>query len=163
GGAVGELPKAAADLVALAYRNSERLVRIINDILDMEKVESGKFVFDIHAFDIVALVRQSLEENRAYAERHGVRYVLASAPTSLSVLADPDRVQQVMANLLSNAAKFSPQGGEVRILVERDDESVRVSVRDFGQGIPEAFRGRVFEKFAQGDASGAYRAGGTGL
>jgi PAS domain S-box-containing protein len=163
GGAVGVLPKAAADLASLAYRNSERLVRIINDILDMEKVESGKFNFDIRPFEAMERIRQSLEENRAYGEKYGVRFVLKEAPGAVQVLADPDRFLQVLANLLSNAAKFSPQGAEVWVGVSDGGESVRFSVRDFGEGIPEAFRSRVFEKFAQSENADSLRKEGTGL
>jgi PAS domain S-box-containing protein len=163
GGAAGSLPPVAADLAALAHRNSERLVRIINDILDMDKIESGKFSFDIRAFAAGDIVRQSLEENRAYGEKYGVRFVLKSSPGRLAALADPDRVLQVLANLLSNAAKFSPRDAEVWVTVEDAVTSLRFSVRDFGKGIPEAFRSHVFEKFAQSENADALRHEGTGL
>lgn len=163
GGAVGELPKAAAEIAEIAHRNSERLVRIINDILDMEKIESGKLDYVIRDFDLVALARQGIEENVAYAGRHGVRLVLRQSPESLDVTADPDRVLQVLANLLSNAAKFSHAGGEVHVDITATEAAAQVSVRDYGDGIPEDFRGRIFEKFAQSEASGAVRRQGTGL
>jgi PAS domain S-box-containing protein len=163
GGAVGALPKAAGDLAELAYRNSERLVRIINDILDMDKIDSGKFSFDIRPFDVAEVIHKSLEENLPYGEKHDVRFVLKKMPEGIRAVADPDRVLQVMANLLSNAAKFSPRGGEVWVNVENAGPTVRFSVRDFGKGIPESFRSRVFEKFAQSESGPAQKNEGTGL
>ncbi|MCD6023631.1 MAG: histidine kinase [Fibrobacteria bacterium] len=163
GGAAGALPKVAADLATLAYRNSERLVRIINDILDMDKVDSGKFAFDVRPFNVEDLVRQSMDENRAYGEKYGVTYVLKALPPGIRAQADPDRFLQVLANLLSNAAKFSPRESEVWITVEDGGSAVRFSVRDFGRGIPEAFRAHVFEKFAQSDNTDSGHNEGTGL
>lgn len=163
GGAVGELPKAAAEVAVIAYRNSERLIRIINDILDIEKIESGKLDFDIKELDAAALIAQSLEDNKAYGEKHGVTYVVKDASAQLKVMADSDRVMQVLANLLSNAAKFSPQGSEVHVRMVAEGGMARISVRDFGPGIPTEFQSRIFEKFAQSDATGAVRREGTGL
>lgn len=163
GGAVGTLPEKAAELVSIAYRNSERLVRIINDILDIEKIESGKLSMTLAPVDAASFMRQAVETHAAYGEKYGVRFVLEEPVPDLRVVADGDRLMQILANLMSNAAKFSPAGSEVRLSVERLPGKARFSVRDFGTGIPEAFRSRVFEKFAQAENTDTRRFDGTGL
>jgi CheY-like chemotaxis protein len=109
------------------------------------------------------LLQQALEVNQGYAERHKVRFVLEAASPGDAVLGDPDRLMQVMANLLSNAAKFSPAGAEVRVRARVHGTIARVEVEDRGAGIPLEFRSRIFEKFAQADASTSRRVDGTGL
>jgi PAS domain S-box-containing protein len=163
GGVLGKLPDKADAMVKIAYQNSERLVRIINDILDVEKIESGKLELRVQWVALAGLLQQALEVNQGYAERHKVRFVLDAAPDVGTVLADPDRLMQVMANLLSNAAKFSPPGAEVCVRARAHGRMVRVEVVDHGAGIPEEFRGRIFEKFAQADGSSSRRFEGTGL
>ncbi|HJV27491.1 MAG TPA: PAS domain S-box protein [Aromatoleum sp.] len=163
GGAAGPLPPQAAKLLDVASRNSERLVRLINDILDIDKVESGKMSFILGAQPLLPLIRQAIEANRAYAEELGVKIELTGDPADASVYADPDRLAQVLANLLSNAAKFSPPGSAVEVSLERRNGSARVSVRDRGPGVPDAFRERIFEKFSQADASDTRQKGGSGL
>jgi PAS domain S-box-containing protein len=163
GGATGVLPEKAAELVSIAHRNSERLVRIINDILDVEKIESGKLSMTLAPVDAAALMQQAVETHASYGEKYGVRYVLKEVPEGLRVLADADRLMQVLANLMSNAAKFSPPGSEVWLKAEVLPAKARFTVRDFGMGIPEAFRARVFEKFAQAENTDSRRYDGTGL
>jgi len=164
-GTLGALPGKVTELVHIAHKNSERLVLIINDILDVEKIESGKLHMRIRHVEVASLLNQALEANQAYAERFGVRLVLKSAPRHISISADPERLMQVLANLLSNASKFSPHGAEVWISARADfrDGRVYFSVQDFGAGIPEAFRHSVFEKFAQADPSATRSHEGTGL
>lgn len=161
-GAVGELSGDIQRMVAIANHNSERLVLLINDILDMEKVESEKMPFSLRPVDMEHLARQSIEANGLYAAKHGVHLRLRGASVS-KVLADPDRVLQVMANLLSNAVKFSRPDGEVEIFLGDAGDRVRISVKDHGVGIPEEFRERIFQKFAQADSSDSRQKGGTGL
>lgn len=163
GGAAGELPEKAVSLLTIACNNSERLVRLINDILDIEKIESGKMEFDIKEQELMPLVRQSIEANRSYGQQYGVIFELCACVDDAHVVADADRITQVVDNLLSNAAKFSPKGGTVDIEVRRLDGRVRVSVTDHGSGIPEEFRSQVFQKFAQADCSDTRQKGGTGL
>ncbi|MCF2971670.1 PAS domain S-box protein [Synechococcus sp. Nb3U1] len=171
GGASGELPPQVQSLVEIAFKNSERLVMLINDILDIEKIESGKMHFDIHPVELMALLQQAIEANRAYAAQFEVDLVLeptlrstTGIPlTAVQVNVDPNRLMQVMNNLLSNAAKFSPAGQTVRVWVEQVQEGIRVCVQDRGPGIPEAFRSRIFQKFAQADSSDTRQKGGTGL
>lgn len=163
GGVSGDLPEQARGLIEIANKNSERLSRLINDILDAEKIESGRMAFDIRPVALLPIIEQVIEANQAYATQYGVHIVLESAEEGLSVLADPDRLSQVFTNLLSNAAKFSPQGGAVNVAVAENAGEVRIAITDAGAGIPEEFRPHVFEKFSQADASDTRRSGGTGL
>ncbi|WP_207477997.1 ATP-binding protein [Arenibaculum pallidiluteum] len=163
GGAVGPVPDKAMNLLGIARKNSERLVRLINDILDIEKIDSGKLEFKFQPVDLVELARQAVEQDRPFAEGLGVTLDLAPGPDRLMVNADPARIGQVIANLVSNAAKFSPQGGTVTVAVAHRAGSARLSVEDRGPGIPEAFRSRIFQRFAQADSSDTRRTGGTGL
>jgi PAS domain S-box-containing protein len=163
GGATGKLPEKAAELVSIAYRNSERLVHIINDILDIEKIDSGRLSIQILATDAADILRQAVEVNRSYGDKYNVSFVLKEVTQDLHVMADPDRLMQVLANLMSNAAKFSPAGAEVWLGVQARGLSVRFTVRDFGAGIPEEFRTRMFEKFAQAEGNDTRSREGTGL
>ncbi len=163
GGAAGEIPPLARSLVDVAHGNCKRLVRLINDILDIEKIAAGKMKYDFRPADLSRLVGQSLEANREYAEARRVRFVLDLRAPGARVLADADRLMQVLANLLSNAAKYSPEGGEVRVSVEPRGTGFRVGVSDRGPGIPPEFRGRIFQRFAQADSSDRREKGGSGL
>lgn len=161
--ALGKLPQKAKGMVQIAYQNSERLVRIINDILDMEKMNSGGFELRVGAVQVADFLKEALDANQSYGLKYQVRFVLEAAPDQMQMAADPDRLMQVMANLLSNAAKFSSPGSPVRVRASERDALVRIEVEDYGTGIPEAFRESVFEKFAQADSSSSRRFEGTGL
>jgi PAS domain S-box-containing protein len=161
--AAGKLPDNVARLLMIAHKNSQRLVRLINDILDIEKIESGKVVFDLRPVGIRALVEQAIEVNRGFAEAYDVRLRLDPDAATGEVCVDADRLVQVITNLLSNAIKFSPAGEDVVVRIDNRESVVRVSVRDHGRGIPDEFKPRMFEKFAQADASDARQKGGTGL
>ncbi len=167
GGVVGELPAAAKPLVEIAHKNSERLILLVNDILDMEKIEAGKMEFDMQPVKLMPLLEQALDGNHAYAEQYQVSYELErELPSDLSgamISVDSNRMMQVLANLLSNAAKYSPAGGKVLVAVERIDQRIRVAVKDNGPGIPDEFKGQIFQKFAQADSSDTRNKGGTGL
>ncbi|HEV2078568.1 MAG TPA: CHASE3 domain-containing protein [Allosphingosinicella sp.] len=163
GGAAGELPQRAAALIKIAHSNSERLVRLINDILDIEKIESGKMDFDIQPVPLFPLAEQVIQANAAYANEYGVSLRLDAKDEGATVLADPDRLVQVLTNLISNAAKFSPKGEEVVITIEPGTRTHRISVADKGPGISDDFKTRIFSKFAQADASDTREKGGTGL
>jgi len=163
GGVVGELPAAAKPLVEIAHKNSERLILLVNDLLDMEKIEAGKMELNPSPVKLMPLLQQALDGNQAYAEQYRVRYELAGDVPDVMVNVDANRMMQVLANLLSNAAKYSPSGGTVTVAVECVDQHVRVAVEDNGTGIPEEFRNRIFQKFAQADSSDTRKKGGTGL
>jgi PAS domain S-box-containing protein len=162
-GVLGTIPSKAEPMVRIALTNSERLIRIINDILDIEKVESGKLELSMTSVALTALLRQSVESNQAYAHKFSVTLALEEPSADITVAADCDRLMQVMANLLSNAAKFSPPGSRVMVRAIIEPQVVRIEVQDFGQGIPESFRRRIFEKFVQADSSTSRRFEGTGL
>ncbi len=163
GGVAGQLPDKAKNLVSVARNNCERLIRLINDILDIEKIESGKMDFDMKPLEIMPIVRQSLVDNEGYARTHGCSFVLAHEEPAAMVSGDRDRLLQVIANLLSNAAKYAPPGTEVGISVSSTGERVRIAVTDRGPGIQIAFRGRIFQKFSQADSSDTRKKGGSGL
>ena len=165
GGAVGEIPAPARQLLGIAHNNCERLVRLINDILDVEKIESGHIHFNMGLYALMPLVHQAIEATQPFAMQFQVTFKLQlpDSEAPLCVLADPDRLVQVIVNLLSNAAKFSPAGGTVDVIVKAHGASIRLSVIDRGCGIAQEFRGRIFQKFAQADASDSRQKSGTGL
>jgi signal transduction histidine kinase len=163
GKAAGVLPDAAARLLAIAHANSQRLVRLVNDILDIEKLESGQVVFNFRSVNVRSLVEQTMEANRGFADAHGVRMRLEVSANDQDVSADADRLSKVITNLLSNAVKFAPVDSEVIITIENREDSVRTSVRDRGPGISADFRPRLFERFAQADATNTRPKSGTGL
>lgn len=162
-GAVGDLPEQARQMLDIARKNGQRLTHLINDLLDMEKLAVGKMPFDMQVQELEPLVAQAVQDNRIYAAQYHVRFALDARAPDVQVCVDALRLQQVLANFLSNAAKFSPEGGTVEIAVSRRGAQARVDVRDHGPGIPEEFKPRIFEKFTQADASDARRRGGTGL
>ena len=163
GGAAGELPDRAKRLVAMAQSSSKRLARLVNDILDIEKMESGEMTFDFQRVDLKPLVEQAIEANRALADEFGVPVRLDAKMLDATVYTDGDRFMQVLANLLSNAVKFSRPGEEAVVSIEARGDHVRIAVRDHGPGIPDEFKALIFEKFAQVDATDARQKGGTGL
>lgn len=163
GGIAGELPARAKELVDIACSNSERLVRLISDILDMEKIESGKMIFRFQPLDLLPLIEQAIEVTHPYGAQFGVRFVLKTNLLTAWVNADADRLMQVFTNLLSNAAKFSPIDDAVIVSLEHAGGYFRVAVTDHGPGIPESFHGSIFQKFAQADSSDTRQKNGTGL
>jgi PAS domain S-box-containing protein len=166
-GVLGDLSQDVAELTAVAERNGSRLLDLINDLLDIEKIESGKLTLVPEVFKLGELVREAIVLNKAFGERFKVRFELqgaaADAAGDRSVHADRKRLLQIMTNLLSNAAKFSPEGGSVDVTLEERGTAVRVGVHDRGPGIPDNFRSRIFGRFAQADSGTARQKGGTGL
>ncbi|MEI9985789.1 MAG: PAS domain S-box protein [Aliidongia sp.] len=163
GGAAGELPPKAQALLTIARSNCERLTRLINDILDLERIEDGKMVFEFAAVDLSVLLQRALADNLEFARKFGVRLELVGPPADATLWADPHRLMQVLTNLIANAVKFSPSGGVVTVSAAVADAMVRIAVEDRGRGIPEAFRDRIFQKFAQADTADNRQKGGTGL
>jgi len=165
-GGVGELPLNAKDLLVIANNNADRLARLVNDILDIEKLEFGNLQLSMERCRIYPLLQQAIEQNEGYAARYGVSLELdapeAAVMHSASTI-DIDRFLQIMANLLSNAIKFSHLNGVVKVQLARTGEMLTVSVIDKGQGIADDFRQRIFQKFAQVDSSDKRRRDGTGL
>ena len=161
-GALGEVPKEQDEIVEIAERNGKRLLDLINEVLDIEKIESGRLSLAPEPLALDELLRESLRLNQGFADRFQVRLALEGA-SQVMVRADRKRLMQVMTNLLSNAAKFSPPGGSVDVAVSVAGGKVRVDVGDRGPGIPPAFRGRIFGRFAQADSADSRIKGGTGL
>ncbi len=158
------VPPQTVKLVEMAYQNGKHLATLINDILDFEKLNAGGMSFNCRPMALMPSIRNALELNRYYAERYRVDFVLEEAlPEETRVIADGQRLLQVMANLLSNAAKHSPPGEDVFISLQKIGGSLRVAIRDRGPGIPDAFRAHIFEKFAQAESSSSNRDSGTGL
>jgi len=162
-GAIGEMDKDQDELVELAERNGQRLLDLINEVLDIEKIESGRVSLVPEPVELEGLVGESLRLNQGFADRFRVRLVLQEERLKATVRGDRKRLMQVMTNLLSNAAKFSPPDSAVDVALRCDQDLVRVSVSDRGPGIPEAFRGRIFGRFAQADSADPRLKGGTGL
>jgi PAS domain S-box-containing protein len=161
-GAVGELPEKAASMVRIANSNAERLTRLVNDILALEKSISGSLALHISETSVADVLRQAIESHAGYAERYKVQFVLDKVPSGL-VMADSLRLTQVLSNLMSNAAKFSVPGGQVMVRASENGPNMRFEVEDHGCGIPDHFQPLIFEKFAQADSSTARRFEGTGL
>jgi PAS domain S-box-containing protein len=163
GGVLGEPPAAMKQMLDIAHKNSQRLAYLVNDLLDMEKLIAGKMYFDLQTQPLMPLLELSLESIHAYGKQYQVSFLLTERADEVQVLVDSVRLQQVVANFLSNAAKFSPTGGQVEITVRRHNAGVRVEVSDHGSGIPAEFHNRIFQKFSQADTTDTRQKGGTGL
>ena len=163
GGVLGPVTEQAKSMLDIAYKNSQRLTHLINDLLDMEKMVAGKMNFDLQTQELIPLLVQSIESTRDYAQKYQVTLELLEPLESVQVRVDGSRLQQVVSNFLSNAAKFSPRGSQVGIQVHMRDGLVRVTVIDHGPGIPAEFKDRIFQKFSQADSSDTRTKGGTGL
>lgn len=165
----GLLPAEARQLTDIAQESTERLIRLINDLLDIEKIASGKMRFETTPRALTDLLEQTIRDNAVLAERADVRLLAgpglaADSRTDATVTVDADRIVQAFTNLISNAVKFSPAGASVTLSVEdRPNGMVRVSVADRGIGIDPDFHDRIFQRFAQADGSDSRARGGTGL
>jgi PAS domain S-box-containing protein len=164
-GMAGELPPDAQGLVDVANASSGRLVRLIGDVLDIQKMDAGSMAFEREVQPVLPLVRDAVAAMGSFAAQAGIELSCVAAPGAEHARAhvDRDRLAQVLTNLLSNAIKFSGPGSTVRTQVETSAEYVRLVVADEGAGIPEAFHERVFQRFAQADGADSRRQGGTGL
>ena len=163
GGAVGELPEQAKEMLQVAGNNTERLLLLINDILDIQKIKSGQMTFNFDCVDVMLCIEKALTDNAAFAEQYNVKFVITDKVDDAYVYADKARLSQVMANLMSNAAKFSNQGDSVEIGLTKNNDHYIISVTDHGSGIPEEFFDKLFDKFTQSDSSDTREKGGTGL
>ena len=161
-GMAGDLPDDARELVTLSSQSSARLVRLVNDVLDLERMTSGRMQYKVEPCLLSPLAMEAIRDVQPLAEAADVRLLLEAAEP-LTVRGDHDRLLQVAINLLANAVKFSPRGATVHVSVRRRGLDARFSVVDHGAGVPESFRSRVFERFAQADGSDRRQKGGTGL
>jgi DNA-binding response OmpR family regulator len=148
-------------MLDIALANTDRLGRLINDILDLEKMESGRVELRRRPAPVTDLLKQAADAMQPMADRAGVRMFVKAAPAEL--LVDPDRIQQMLINLISNAVKFSPADTTIDLTGRVDGDTYVVSVRDEGRGIPADKLDTIFERFKQVDASDSRDKGGTGL
>ena len=162
-GALGVSGPEACEMTEIAERNSQRLLDLINDLLDLEKIESGKLPVALQPMPLDELLRESLVLNRAFADRFKVHLELLGAMSPARVYVDRRRMLQILTNLLSNAAKFSPEGGIVEVTLQDLGAGLRIAVHDRGPGIPADFHSKIFNRFAQADMSLTRKKGGTGL
>lgn len=162
---VGELPPKAKEMAELANRNADRLLRIVNDILDIAKLEAGKLSLDCAALNLIELARQAIELNRIYAAGCGCQLVLRTDidEPAAWVEGDSQRLLQVLSNLVSNAAKHGPQGDSIEVAVERSDARCEICVTDHGPGISAQAQEQLFERFTQLHDNGNTKLPGTGL
>ena len=163
GGFVGELPEKVDEMVKIAYNNSNRLVRLVNDILDIEKIAAGMMNLNSRPLKLLPLLQQAIDAPRGFADLLEVRLTLDPDSPDVTVNADDERLLQVFANLLSNAVYCSREGQEVSVSAVLEKNRVRIFVTDHGPGIPSEFQTQVFEKFSHADMPGRRNRGGTGL
>jgi signal transduction histidine kinase len=161
---MGELPEGVKASLALLDRNAERLRRLIDDLLECRRIEQGQFSLHTTRANLAEIVLETVSTLRDYASQLGVSIVVEDAGDDAWVNVDPTRIHQVVSNLISNAAKFSPEGGIVRVrLTQSGSGTVRVSVSDVGPGVPEAFRPMLFKKFAHGPTPANRQISSSGL
>ncbi|SEN17156.1 PAS domain S-box-containing protein [Loktanella fryxellensis] len=157
------VPAPSARLLDIAANNTDRLIRLVNDILDLEKISAGQMKFQIDAHDASRLIADALEQNQPLLLRNGLSFVLEDGAAGAQVWADDNRLAQVFGNLLSNACKYAPAGSAIAVALTADADVVRFAVTDTGPGVPIAFRDRIFSPFSQADGSDTRQRGGTGL
>jgi signal transduction histidine kinase/DNA-binding response OmpR family regulator len=164
-GLMGTVDAKAQNLLRIAVTNTDRLIRLINDILDIERMESGRATLHVRRCNLRELVQQGVDTMTAMADAAGVTLeLLVTAPNdAVSLDGDPDRILQVVTNLLSNAIKFSPPKTLVRVYIEADPDWLTLRVSDEGRGIPVDKLESIFDRFQQVEASDARQKGGTGL
>ncbi|MGC1278401.1 MAG: ATP-binding protein [Xanthobacteraceae bacterium] len=160
-GSLSETNEKANNLLRIALTNSDRLVRLINDILDLERIQSGREPLGFRNVQLADIVKQAIEDMQPMADAAGVQLIHDS--TKVEIAADPDRLLQVVTNLLSNAVKFSPPNSPVSVMLRPGVTGVILSVIDHGRGIPADKLETIFGRFQQVDASDSRQKGGTGL
>lgn len=162
-GSFGELPPKALEMLRLSKKNSDRLLLLINDILEIDKLRAGQIEFNFEPMSADQLLMDAFALNEPYATDFEVKLANLQGAKPFSVMADPNRIQQVFSNLISNAVKFSPVGSTVELTMQQDGGFGVFSVKDYGSGIPEDFREKAFKRFTQNDSSDTRQIGGTGL
>ncbi|MGB5180339.1 MAG: PAS domain-containing sensor histidine kinase [Gammaproteobacteria bacterium] len=158
-----QLPEQAQKLITLAHSNSRRLVRLISDILDIEKIEAGKMTFQFEPLELSVLVNRVIEDSKGLAEQAQISITTQTPASTAWVNGDADRLMQALTNLLSNAIKYSPPGEPVEVVVSEQGPMFRIEVTDHGPGIPVEFHDQIFRKFAQVGRADRGEKAGTGL
>jgi signal transduction histidine kinase len=164
-GIMGDLSADQQELVTMAVNNSERLGQLVNDILDLERLDSGRMPLTPEATSAASLATQAAAGMMGAADAAGIRLIVTDVPVGddVNVSVDPHRMVQVLTNLIGNAIKFSERGSSITLSVTRQDGEVRIGVSDMGRGIPQDRIASIFDRFGQVDAGDARREGGTGL
>lgn len=162
-GVCGEISDKVSDLLHIVNRNGKRLINLINDILDLEKIVSGKIQFNNETHSISKIVEKAIEDNTSYANQFNFKLELINSLPEIKVFVDQNRLIQILTNLISNAIKFSGEYKTVQISMESSVDKVRINVKNYGEGVPEEFKSKIFQKFAQADSSDSRQKGGTGL
>ncbi len=160
-GALGDLPDGASKEAAVAEKNASRLIKMINDLLDIERLESGRFELELKQGDLVEIIDRAVANIDALARARNI--TLKTPDESVSADFDADRMEQVFTNILTNAIKFSPEDGEVSVSVEKGENSVEVRIADRGPGVPAEKRETIFERFRQTGSDREAEKGGSGL
>ena len=163
GGVMGSVSPQTKELLQTAYDNCGHLTQLINDLLDIEKLEAGKMRFQLQPIALAELIEQCLQQNQPLATESRLQLKLETRDHHLQVRADPLRLQQVITNLLSNAIKYAPRDSTVLLRLSLDENKVRLEVRDQGPGVPEHFQPSLFQKFAQADSADNKAKQGSGL
>lgn len=158
-----DLSEQGHELLEIAMRNSQALLRLVNELLDYEKFQAGHHEIANGRFDLCKLTQNAVSDNQGFAQTNALQFVLNLAPGPLYAVLDQHRFEQIIANLLSNAAKFSEPGKDVEVCVSGEKGQVLIRVKDQGIGIPKAFHAKLFEPFRQADGSATRKHGGTGL
>ncbi|WP_299028210.1 HAMP domain-containing sensor histidine kinase [uncultured Sulfitobacter sp.] len=161
--AAGELPTPARNLLEIAHRNAERLVLIINDILDLQKIVDGGMDFEKRPVDAAALVHEALDASSLFMQRFDLTIDVVGAEGPVEIMSDPNRIIQVLGNLLTNAAKFSRPHSTVTITLTQTPECIKIVVRDQGAGIPQDEQCKIFDRFTDMSNSDRQQKGGSGL
>jgi len=158
-----DFPEDGRELLDIALRNNQALLRLINELLDYEKILSGTFVIETDRHDICALTSRIVKDLQGYAQTQSINFVFKGPTDPVYADIQEHRFEQVLNNLLSNAAKFSEPDSDVEIFITKNNGAVYVNVKDRGPGIPEDFKEKIFEQFTQIDSSSTRKYNGTGL
>lgn len=163
-GVLGHVDEDKMEMLNIAYNNCERLIRLVNDILDIEKMEMGKMIFKMEKCNLLELVSEAVRSMDAFAQKFKVKLISVLPTQPVFIVADHDRIMQVLINLISNAIKFSPSNTTVKVMLSIDQLNiVKVLVVDQGMGVPEEYKHKLFGKFNQIDTSSTRKTEGTGL
>lgn len=151
------------NMLDIAFNNANRLLLLIGDILDIEKIESGNMKFTFLENDINEIVETCITQNKGLADKYKINFNFKKDESLPKIFVDKDRIFQVLNNLLSNAAKFEPNNGTIKITTQLEDKKIHVAVIDHGSGIPDEFKDRIFQSFSQAGVSNTKGVSGTGL
>lgn len=163
GGVIPGIPKQACEMLDNTKQNTERLTTLIDDLLDFQKFSSGHMQYNMNNIQVSEFIKHTVELNQGYASKYNVQLVYDNQVENINVWMDENRMHQVMANIISNAIKYSPKNEKVFVQLKYNNDQIKISVTDKGHGIPEEFQGKVFEEFTQSDSSDTRAVGGTGL